>query len=92
MAAGGVEPGIIAIFAAVPDRYGPVIPGPLRKKPNTSLKFEFTNSGYSSEAKTKLNCKLLPFGIKSNSIIVLLSISFVVNKSKSGSPGDIVEG
>ena len=92
MAAEGVEPGITAIFAAVPDRYGPVIPGPLRKNPNTSLNDEFTNSGYSSEAKTNLNCKLLPLGIKSNSIIVLLSIVFVVNKSKSGSPADIVEG
>ena len=40
MAAGGVEPGIIAIFAAVPDRYGPVIPGPLRKKPLLQTEIE----------------------------------------------------
>ena len=48
-----VVEGTKAIFVA-PPLQGPAIPGPLRKKPKTSLNAELTNSGYSSEANTKL--------------------------------------
>ena len=46
-----VVPGIVAMFTALFE-YGPEIPGPLRKNPNTSLKDELTHSKYSSEPKT----------------------------------------
>ena len=46
--------GTKAMFFA-PFEKVPRIPGPLKKKPNTSLKDVPTNSGYSSEAKTYSN-------------------------------------
>src|SRR5690606_27086089 len=57
-------PGIRAMLAALL-LYGPLMPGPLRKKPKTSL-IEFTNSRYSSLANTKRKERESPVGTKSN--------------------------
>src|SRR5688500_17818990 len=48
---------------------GPLMPGPLQKNPKTSLNWEQTHSGYSSEANTYRNFTESPFGTKSNSRI-----------------------
>ena len=60
MVMGVVVPGTKAIFCC------PTIPGPDIKKPKTSLKVVPTNSGYSSEAKIKLNDTELLRGKKLN--------------------------
>ena len=48
---GQLVPGTKAIFWA-PFKYGPTMPGPLIKKPNTSKKLVQVNPGYSSEPNT----------------------------------------
>src|SRR5688572_12600938 len=66
MATGALEPGTKARFTALLV-WGPLMPGPLRKKPNTSLYWEHTNSGYSSEPNTNRKLSESPVGMKSNS-------------------------
>lgn len=82
---GVAVPGTNAIFIELFE-YGPVIPGPERKKPNASLKPAFTNSGYSSDAKTYLKLIVSPEGMKSNSKIAPF-VGFAAEIAfKSGSP------
>ena len=92
MPMGTVVPGIRAMFSALLLK-GPLMPGPLRKKPNTSLKVEHTYSLYSSLPKTKRNFRESPAGTKSNSSTAL-SFTFcweMVSRSmspvKSGEAG-----
>ena len=84
MVTGIVVFGINAMFAAL-FRYGPLIPGPLRKNPKASLNEPLANSGYSSEPKTKLNAKLSPVGIKSNSRTAASFSANPLNSARSGS-------
>ena len=54
---GGLEPGTIAKLTEpfgwlAGEEYGPDMPGPERKKPNTSFQIEFSNEKYSDEPKT----------------------------------------
>jgi len=60
-------PGTRAMFLSLPIPGSPAMPGPLMKKPNTSLYCEPTYSLYSSEPNTKSNRRLSPAGITSNS-------------------------
>ena len=67
-------PGNTATFCAPPGKpageaKGPVIPGPLTKKANTSLNTELMYVRYSSEEKTKLKPATFEEGTKSNSRI-----------------------
>src|SRR5690554_2438131 len=71
IATGTSVPGISAIFIALFEN-GPLIPGPLIKNPNASLKLEQVYPGYSLDAKTYLNMSESPFGTKSNSKIAAL--------------------
>ena len=72
------------MFLPTPPKYGPVIPGPLKKNPNASLT-PIIHSGYSSEAKTKSKFKLKPVATKSNSKTATLTATCPVNNVKSAS-------
>jgi len=68
-------PGTKATFCAPPGNpggalNGPVIPGPLTKKANTSLKVLLIHAVYSSEEKTKLKEATFDEGTKSNSKLI----------------------
>ena len=75
-------PGTTAMFCAPPGNpggalNGPVIPGPLTKKANTSLKELFIHCVYSSEEKTKLNEATFDEGTKSNSKLITSFTEFI---------------
>ncbi len=60
------------------------MPGPLRKKPKTSLNCEQTYSGYSSDPNTKRKLIESPDGMKSNSSTATQRWVFT-KKPRSGS-------
>ena len=78
------EPGTRATFSPLLLKE-PLIPGPLTKKPKTSLNFSPTYSQYSSEAKTYLKFTKLSKGTKSNSIPTTSKTGPVANLTKSTS-------
>ena len=59
--------------------YGPIIPGPDKKNPNTSLYWVFSHPKYSCDPKTYLNFIVSDFGTKSNSSFATSLILETVN-------------
>ena len=62
------------------------MPGPLMKKPNTSLNWDPTHSLYSSLANVKSKRRLSPVGMMSNSNLHASRVVLPVTASSKGSP------
>ena len=74
---GGFEFGTMARFIEpfgwkAGELYGPLIPGPDKKNPNTSLYWVFSHPKYSCDPKTYLKETVSLLGIKSNSKFTIL--------------------